>query len=882
MTDDKIGIPGAPRTPDWSPNHPAVEIQRSAPGVLMLRHPTYPFIGTVTAGQSVPDRARAIALQYLKQVRPVIDQASQGMWDKVLAALEASGAGASGFAWLDLAWGSDADLDPGNRDPRQSVWFTRYDDRQNVIDRTLVLNAGFREKGWNRCGEQGLRVVMHIDRPSSGSSMRLRATSLSVALGGVTAEEIAQDSHEELVSLARIAVVRLAAQFGAYGWLGYSRPVAGKPGRLYIQGIGAAGPDAGGAARRSYSLVVEFSSRDGKDLTTNTVGFNERITHVAPDDIAFRRDPASAGPPVDVRRRGPGAPDAVLEAFRKSNSTLPTPPLPNSRRLRHPGQGNAMLEVRQSALDGGDPTKIQEVVPCRDPSPDLDPLPLRSNNLGAAHAFIHGVEFFERISNYGIQPKDYFRFAKLPLVLRHRAGIRPGATDGETVNAQVLPIGPGLTWDQPYDPAKLSEVEVRFAVADLSHRRVLPDQKGRRRPQYLGLAADSRWAWHEFGHVLNVAATGELELRFAHSIGDALAAVIGDPESALAEPRREDAPHRWRGVTFPWVALNRRHDRTAADGWSWSSQRFRDEAADERPKGERYRAYFAEQLLSSAIFRLYRSIGGDSNDVAIRCGASDYVVYLLMRAIGLLDWQLKVPARTAADFVSALIDADIGTLDWSPDTPWHKDAAAQKALPRVGGCVHKVIRWAFEQQGLSLRKNLPGAQEEDGSAAVDIFIADRRGNGDGGYWPVPLDWTNPAAPWHAAASAVKTSANEVHVEVGNRGRSQADGVLVCVWVRKADLAVPDLASGWRALPQAQGEPPVKDVPAAQPQTFRFDATRKSGEPQGKYYVVVAATCPADRANIDPDTGLPCASAVTPIVDLIANDNNLSLSVLSLN
>ena len=45
-----------------------------------------------------------------------------------------------------------------------------------------------------------------------------------------------------------------------------------------------------------------------------------------------------------------------------------------------------------------------------------------------------------------------------------------------------------------------------------------------------------------------------------------------------------------------------------------------------------------------------------------------------------------------------------------------------------------------------------------------------------------------------------------------------------------------------------------------------------------YFVFAAATCDADRANIDPASGQPCATLGAPLVDLVANDNNLGLRV----
>ncbi len=111
--------------------------------------------------------------------------------------------------------------------------------------------------------------------------------------------------------------------------------------------------------------------------------------------------------------------------------------------------------------------------------------------------------------------------------------------------------------------------------------------------------------------------------------------------------------------------------------------------------------YFEEQLLSSSLFRLYRSIGGDDSPPETRHSASDYCVYLVMHAIQLLGAQPAVPAYQIEAFVDALIDADIGA-----GRVGHRRQLAgglrrrPRDVHRVGGCVHKVIRWAFERQGL--------------------------------------------------------------------------------------------------------------------------------------------------------------------------------------
>ena len=50
-------------------------------------------------------------------------------------------------------------------------------------------------------------------------------------------------------------------------------------------------------------------------------------------------------------------------------------------------------------------------------------------------------------------------------------------------------------------------------------------------------------------------------------------------------------------------------------------------------------------------------------------------------------------------------------------------------------------------------------------------------------------------------------------------------------------------------------------------------------PSGSYLAILAiANCPDDRANTDPYTALPCALDETPLIDLVAGDNNLGLHI----
>ena len=218
----------------------------------------------------------------------------------------------------------------------------------------------------------------------------------------------------------------------------------------------------------------------------------------------------------------------------------------------------------------------------------------------------------------------------------------------------------------------------------------------------MGIAADPRWIWHEFGHILLMASIGALELPFAHSPGDALTAIASDPHSELATDR---AHPRARGATFPWVFVNRRHDRNVLRGWSWSGSQHR--GVREQPDDKRFehKGYWSEQILSSSLFRLYRCLGGDSlvdgnaadPDRCARRFASDYALFLIIRALHQFGCNCLVPALTPENLVASLVCVDIVTERFT--------GQPQASPPgfRIGGCAHKLIRWAFEAQGLFSR-----------------------------------------------------------------------------------------------------------------------------------------------------------------------------------
>ena len=80
--------------------------------------------------------------------------------------------------------------------------------------------------------------------------------------------------------------------------------------------------------------------------------------------------------------------------------------------------------------------------------------------------------------------------------------------------------------------------------------------------------------------------------------------------------------------------------------------------------------YWSEQIQSSSLFQMYRSLGGDAmtdgagpptRDAAYRRLISDYSIYLILRAIATMPSASTHLIDTPDKFVKLLDDADAGT-----------------------------------------------------------------------------------------------------------------------------------------------------------------------------------------------------------------------------
>jgi hypothetical protein len=494
-------------------------------------------------------------------------------------------------------------------------------------------------------------------------------------------------------------------------------------------------------------------------------------------------------------------------------------------------------------------------------TPPLD-FKSRTNDFAAVSAYYHSDAMFRMVADFGFDLDDYFRDIQRPVTVVHRSSMEPGASiyDGRAINAHVLDFAQGVDGDGNPKPKK---VEMRFALADLSDVQ-----------NPLGLASDVRWIWHEFCHVLVLAGTGEREFRFAHSAGDALAAIMCDPDSDFTGNKDNKG---LRGVTFPFVGTpHRRHDRDVRLGWGWLGTLYDPPNPPSQPKWDIRdpAGYVAEQILSTTLFRLYRAAGGDtvgSNEAAShqRWAAAHYVTYLIVRAIGSLGPIETTPAD-ASMFATALMEADVGTrlFDYA-------------RTQRRGGTLHKVIRWAFEKQGLYRPPSSTPQDARGHPEPVDIYLEDaacRHGEyqhtGDTG--------------WHAAQNAVWVrqaadgasehqdpqirQPNFIYVALLNRGTSDATDATVEVLTRSgADAGTWDPAPGaWSLL----GSPSSKVVPAGGKVSVRFGPFEWTPHTAGRHAILVRAKASGDPSNVDVGSPLPCATAQTPIADLVPFDNNL--------
>ncbi len=351
----------------------------------------------------------------------------------------------------------------------------------------------------------------------------------------------------------------------------------------------------------------------------------------------------------------------------------------------------------------------------------------------------------------------------------------------------------------------------------------------------VGIAADVRVVLHEFGHALLWDHVGSPNFGWCHSAGDTLGVLLHDSGS--------QAPDRF--LTFPFNGvIVRRHDRDVSTGWAWGGSR------DDRQ-------YQSEQILSTTMFRIYRSAGGDDADAATQRFAARYLVLLIVKAIG----TLTVTSTDPRTFVTALLDADDGTT-------------AFEGHP--GGAWGKVVRWSFEQQGLFQAVGAPTPVTTAGAPPdVDVYIDDARG---GGYMPYLVDVSASTDVWnrrnpdggttHEAPVVGVTS--HAYVRVRNRGTQAANGATVRLF--RGDPATALTWPGdWSAtlLPQVGAPVPIPPGGDVVVGPFAWRPTLVADE-----RLLASVSAPGDISNAETVNGALPARRLVPM------DNNLAIRAVA--
>src|SRR5580704_8450706 len=446
----------------------------------------------------------------------------------------------------------------------------------------------------------------------------------------------------------------------------------------------------------------------------------------------------------------------------------------------------------------------------------------RSNDFAAVNAYYNVDRIFRLVEDFGFPIADYFPGTTFPSRVDHRGHFDKDRPRGNEINAHCAgnTFGTGIDY-------------TIFALADTD------DQKNP-----IGIAGDWRIALHELlGHGVLYNHVGNARFKFAHSAGDSFAAILNDPGSKAKD----------RYDTFPWLVgvEKRRHDRTAGAGWGWSGKigiNPYDDTLDSL-------GYNNEQILSSTMFRFYRAIGGDASALADKRFAARTACHLLLAAIGSLT--VATSPRDAAHFAAALSKAD--AADWP-------------ARRFSGGAYHKVIRWAFERQGLYQDANEPKPNNKEGlPPPVDVYIEDGR-HGEyryqSNYWSCQAIWNRRRSDRGTAHETPQSGVtNYAYVKIKNRGLQKATKVVVRAYHAPASAKL-DFPAGWQPMRTAQRA--AADVPPCSSAEILVGpfAWVPSARQEAMLMVVSAA---GDSSNIDN------FAAADPIPNwrLVPNDNNIA-------
>jgi hypothetical protein len=489
----------------------------------------------------------------------------------------------------------------------------------------------------------------------------------------------------------------------------------------------------------------------------------------------------------------PSSTSAVLNTFRDDVALL---------NLDAPSGGTQALKGSRARVAEVEAPTV--AAPTQPAGNDFD-YDARTNNFAAVNAYYHVDRFFNLVENLGFPLATYFDGTVFPVRVDHR-GL------GTAINAHCVGTATGID-------------HLCYALADTTDT-----------TNPIGIAADWRVHLHELGgHGILEDHVGGPNFGFSHSAGDSLAVILSDPDSI--------APDRF--VLAPFVpVVARRHDRTPAAGWGWGGVND-------------VGGYSSEQILSTTLFRVYRSLGGDSADVNRRRFAARYMTYLVLRTVGTLTPATNPPNALA--FANAMIATD--PLNWTSEGVF-------------GGAYGKVIRWSFEKQGLFQAPGAPTPVTTAGQPPlVDVYIDDGRA---GEYQFQPVHWHTTTIWNRLAADGLPThqepalgATNFIYVKIKNRGTQQAQNIVVYGYHTKpmAGLLWPNDFTAFATASINVGTLNANNSEEKIVGPFQWVPNLNA---YGHDCVLMIATATGDASNIDQFT----AGEVIPEWRLVPNDNNI--------
>jgi zinc metalloprotease ZmpB len=531
----------------------------------------------------------------------------------------------------------------------------------------------------------------------------------------------------------------------------------------------------------------------------------------------FKHDPISVTGDAKLL---PSSTNAVLNGH--------TPPLKTRERLSNvfvPAPGGTGIEVlvgsRISVAHVEGPDISSPIVPI---GIDFN-YDVRTNDFAAVNCYYHNDRFFALVESLGFSISSYFNGTKFPIKCDHRGITDPkDCPGGNCVNAHCNGNGTG------------GIDHCCYALADTGDT-----------ANPIGIASDWRVILHELGgHGVLYEHVNSANFGFSHSAGDSIAVIMSDPES--------QAPDRF--VLAPFVPVARRHDRDVAAGWAWGG------TEDIIPPGatdeQKIRiGYQREQILSTTLFRVYRSIGGDHPDIGRKRFAARMMTYLILRAIGGLT-QFTNPG-SALDFCNKLLEVDKG--NWTTEGMF-------------GGAYNKVIRWSFEKQGLFQAPGSTALVSKPGQPPqFDVYIDDgRRGEYQfqSVHWKTTTIWNRRIADGDSLHQEPAFGIpNYAYVKIKNRGTQTAKNVKVRAYHTRpgAGLLWP---KDFEALSTAEisvGTLAPNNTAERTVGPFKWTPSTNA---YGHDCMLMIVSCDDDPGNTDNFT----LAEVIPDWRLVPNDNNI--------